>query len=499
MLSTATALPPQSNNQQSQRPVGFAFIMCCSINPTGHWRIVKGGESQKGINTVSCDRCINLTAYQLGFSRSTGKVVTNGSADAYFASIGEAVPDDWINVSDILGGRATPLELYEYVFNNPDLPLSVEEALRDVYLDAKNQNLVRMGKPKESQKDNPLYFMPRDVSFDPATGEISVARHIGDEKQQRFHSNSSPQRIDFGDVRENPAPLFVYLATEGKNLPESQRVALWDELARANPVKLNLHHKNLGDIPSELSRLVRLQELRLSRNNLTTMPDISSLQNLEVLDLGVNNLKEIPPSVFELRQLVDLDCTMNQMEALPERIGELGRLKNLSVAGNNIKAIPQSIKKLGRLQFLLFADNSIEEFPPELWQLSNLVSFDIGGNPLKEIPPPTKPNPWTRMTNASFRDTHIDTIPSAVFAGERLRHVSLVGNRLSSLPEPPPHAKFMLDVQGATLTDTLKGTFQDWEKKELLVSVVRNEEELKAFHQQAWEQSEPYFVWAISR
>ncbi|XP_049389944.1 receptor-like protein EIX2 [Solanum stenotomum] len=71
-----------------------------------------------------------------------------------------------------------------------------------------------------------------------------------------------------------------------------------------------------GEIPEEITTLVRLQVLNLSRNNLTgAIPcDISKLQHLEALDLSRNYLSSfLPSSIVELSMLAIANFSFNSL------------------------------------------------------------------------------------------------------------------------------------------------------------------------------------------
>ncbi|XP_004296202.1 PREDICTED: receptor-like protein 2 isoform X1 [Fragaria vesca subsp. vesca] len=84
------------------------------------------------------------------------------------------------------------------------------------------------------------------------------------------------------------------------------------------PREINLEHNNFyGSIPTEISRLDRLQNLELNHNNFTgNIPaQISNLRDLQTLDISENHLSgQIPSSVTSLNFLANLNVSYNNLE-----------------------------------------------------------------------------------------------------------------------------------------------------------------------------------------
>ncbi|CAO3638699.1 unnamed protein product [Mucor fragilis] len=93
---------------------------------------------------------------------------------------------------------------------------------------------------------------------------------------------------------------------------------------------LLLQNNNLKTIPSELWRLVNLQELNLGCNQLEILPkEIGLLTNLQELFLHSNQLVDIPSQIGHLQQLQVLDLTDNRLESLPGELVWRLQLKNM--------------------------------------------------------------------------------------------------------------------------------------------------------------------------
>lgn len=104
---------------------------------------------------------------------------------------------------------------------------------------------------------------------------------------------------------------------------------------------LLLQNNNLKTIPSELWRLVNLQELNLGCNQLEILPkEIGLLTNLQELFLHSNQLVDIPSQIGHLQQLQVLDLTDNRLESLPGELVWRLQLKNMWVERNPFSTKP---------------------------------------------------------------------------------------------------------------------------------------------------------------
>ena len=97
--------------------------------------------------------------------------------------------------------------------------------------------------------------------------------------------------------------------------------------------------------------LPNLQELTLSHNRLTALPEsLGGLQNLQLLNLSDNQLTTLPESLGNLQNLQTLNLYNNQLTALPESLGNLPNLQNLYLSDNQLTNPDQNpvVKKLRR-------------------------------------------------------------------------------------------------------------------------------------------------------
>ncbi|PWA65522.1 leucine-rich repeat protein [Artemisia annua] len=147
-----------------------------------------------------------------------------------------------------------------------------------------------------------------------------------------------------------------------------------------------------GKLPSQLGKLVHLQQLQLGNNNIDgVIPDfIGMLSFLRTLDLSDNLISgHIPFSIGQLSLLEVLFLSHNKLNGrIPDSIGRLSSLKELDVSYNQLDgSLPDSIGRLSLLKRLDVSDNQLEGSLPNsletfFTKLLSLKYLDGGGNNL---------------------------------------------------------------------------------------------------------------------
>ncbi|KAL0345130.1 UNVERIFIED_CONTAM: Receptor kinase-like protein Xa21 [Sesamum radiatum] len=165
----------------------------------------------------------------------------------------------------------------------------------------------------------------------------------------------------------------------------------------------------IGSIPSTIFNISSLQYVNIANCNLTgALPadmcsgssrlqrvffhvnahnpkEIGNLQSLEVLYLGVNNLRgSIPTEIFNISTLQMISVSMNQLSGqLPSNFGHgLPNIEEIFLNDNNLSGeIPDSVSNSSKLTIINFAGNNFTGLVPNsLGELSFLQGIYLGGN-----------------------------------------------------------------------------------------------------------------------
>ncbi|XP_010268649.1 PREDICTED: receptor-like protein kinase HAIKU2 [Nelumbo nucifera] len=221
-----------------------------------------------------------------------------------------------------------------------------------------------------------------------------------------------------------------------------------------------------GSITENLKNCTRLKQLDIGFNSFSgTVPDLSSLSELQVLSLNLsgftgpfpwNSLKNLtnllflslgdnqfdpspfPVEVLNLRKLQWLylsNCSIQGQ--IPEGIGNLAELTNLELADNNLTGnIPTGITNLRKLwQLELYSNRLTGKFPVGFRNITILTNFDASDNYLEGDLSELKY--LTRLSSLQLFMNHLSgEIPQEFGDFKYLVNLSLYTNRLTgTLPQ----------------------------------------------------------------
>jgi internalin A len=229
-----------------------------------------------------------------------------------------------------------------------------------------------------------------------------------------------------------------------------------EEARRTGDRSLTLTNLALTEIPDSFFTLPDLEEIDLSRNKLTAVPDslrqctklinltlknnlisaipnwIGELANLQVVDIGYNKLTAIPENFVELPALRLLSLSGLGLTSIPDWIGHIQSLTSLFLASNSITAIPESITQCTSLQTLYLAGNLINAVPRFLAQLTSLRHLNLDRNGFSAIPETV--TQITNLKQLSLDNNNIAIIPISLLKLTRLEKLELKSNRITTIP-----------------------------------------------------------------
>ena len=182
---------------------------------------------------------------------------------------------------------------------------------------------------------------------------------------------------------------------------------------------LDLRLNNLHTIPLELHNLMNLKKLDLSWNYLTEFPSIPN--NLLELDLGRNQISDLPDSLIDLSHLETFILYKNKLESLPETLAHLHELKVLDLRWNKLTCVPTTIGSLYNLTLLDLSWNKLTSLPEEIHYLSNLRELRLWGNKLSYL---LDINRLPNLKGLFMRGNPLPLVPEATLTELRSRKAS---------------------------------------------------------------------------
>ena len=183
---------------------------------------------------------------------------------------------------------------------------------------------------------------------------------------------------------------------------------------------LNLHAN--GNIRSnglksgDFDGLTGLTVLKLSGNNLTTLPDgiFDDLTSLIELNLYRNDLTSLPNGIFDnLTSLTDLILDYNDFQTISDTVFDsLTSLENLELEGLNFTGLPDGVfDNLTALTRLKLGYQEISTLPDGIFMnLTNLEILEMNRNQLSTIPDGTFVG-LTNLTTLYLENNKVDPLP----------------------------------------------------------------------------------------
>ncbi|RQM23049.1 hypothetical protein B5M09_008044 [Aphanomyces astaci] len=213
-------------------------------------------------------------------------------------------------------------------------------------------------------------------------------------------------------------------------------------------VRLVYPSNKLHEASSFLGSLVRLRELSLSANVLTSLPDtlglllrsvsvqqnlletlppLSSLVLLETLDVSKNKLAAMP-ALDALRRLKSVDLRHNRLDDLPTLPSTLTML----FAGHNrLRDLPQLERLAPALTVLDVRCNQLDALPPSIASLDFLTSLDVSNNNLSDLPPGRSTIDPLLSSSLAAENNYLTSLPVDIAELPRLQALRVQKNRLT--------------------------------------------------------------------
>jgi Leucine-rich repeat (LRR) protein/ankyrin repeat protein len=144
---------------------------------------------------------------------------------------------------------------------------------------------------------------------------------------------------------------------------------------------LSLNDNMLSDLPEQWGKFA-LEYFNLSQNRFTSFP--KEIWNIQIhrLGMGNNEITEIPPELASEVGLEELDLSNNLITTIPDL--SKSHLTQLRLSNNQIKAFPASKDAFpSTLRELDLRQNQITEVPDWVFDL-NLQNLSLYGNPMPE-------------------------------------------------------------------------------------------------------------------
>ncbi|KAL2063076.1 hypothetical protein VTL71DRAFT_6148 [Oculimacula yallundae] len=201
---------------------------------------------------------------------------------------------------------------------------------------------------------------------------------------------------------------------------------------------LNLSNNKLSNECFQvISQIPSLRDLKIANNGLTGPLDssITSLTNLEVLDVQHNTLTSLPEGLADLIRLRVLNLTENKFKSLPfEKLRHLPLIELLA-AKNQLTGtlIYAEVDELRHLQILDVTANAITNLDVSgTLRLPALHQLNCSANRLTELPDLES---WVSLLTLAAEDNNLASIPDGFVKLTKIKNVNFSGNNLKTLDD----------------------------------------------------------------
>uniref|UniRef100_A0A8C8EWT9 Leucine rich repeat containing 1 n=1 Tax=Oncorhynchus tshawytscha TaxID=74940 RepID=A0A8C8EWT9_ONCTS len=279
----------------------------------------------------------------------------------------------------------------------------------------------------------------------------------------RYSRSLEELLLDANQLSDLPKPFFQLLKLRKLGLSDNEIQRLPPEIANfMQLVELDVSRNDIMEIPESISNCKALQVADFSGNPLTRLPEsFPELQNLTCLSINDISLQALPENIGKslslLHRLEELDLGNNELYNLPETIGCLVSLKDLWLDGNHVFN-PMSLffffcsaGKLRRLSILKADQNRLAQLPESIGNCESLTELVLTENRLQSLP--RSIGKLKRLSNFNCDRNRLASLPKEIGGCSSLNVFCVRGNRLTRIPSEISQATelHVFDVSGNRL------------------------------------------------
>jgi leucine-rich repeat protein SHOC2 len=250
-------------------------------------------------------------------------------------------------------------------------------------------------------------------------------------EQKNTLSQQAPSQIADNEVDKIPG---LHKVEDLSPYGGKTRIFTSIQEAKANPAqvfRLQLNSFHLHQLPNEIWEFKALEELYLTDNYLSTLPQdlAQKLPKLRVLDLNNNRLVNLPAALTQLAHLEYLNLAFNQISTLPPNFAQLKKLQVLNLENNQFQQLPPQIFSLPNLKHLFIRNLKIKDFS-QFAALNGLQQLSLENCGIAELPQEILQ--FKHLERLSLANNQLLKIPTAIGNLSKLTYLNLAHNRLKN-------------------------------------------------------------------
>lgn len=211
---------------------------------------------------------------------------------------------------------------------------------------------------------------------------------------------------------------------------------------------LVLRSMRLSQLPRmDLSRLLNIVELDLSRNNLFNTEEVFGVRAVQCNPRG-NDVTDfttvLSQAVSQLENLQKLDVSYNYINgSLPEVVGGLCCLEEINLDTNHIITLPMTVSGWKHLRRFTISNNELTgqrtRYMIVLFVMTKFCACLIIGIPAEALH-------WTRIEYLNARSNRIKSLDNFIRFWSQIERLYMGNNELSSIPEEISYCSMLTEV-----------------------------------------------------
>ncbi|KAL1916327.1 uncharacterized protein VTP21DRAFT_5944 [Calcarisporiella thermophila] len=193
-----------------------------------------------------------------------------------------------------------------------------------------------------------------------------------------------------------------------------------------------------GSLPKALLNLVELRELDLRQNLITDIGIVSRLPKLEVLLCDYNNISVLQTGFLSLRELSLKKNHLTQFDLVPTAPVELGswNLTYLNLASSKLTSLPESLfEHVATIERLVLDNNHFVTLPSSISKLTRLTYLSCQNNVLARLP--SELSSLSHLKVLEVHQNNLKALPKELWLCGSLETLNASSNLLDSFPAPP--------------------------------------------------------------
>lgn len=169
-------------------------------------------------------------------------------------------------------------------------------------------------------------------------------------------------------------------------------------------LELDLSNLRLPSLPDIDVDFTHVGSLKLVNMHLSTSPEgfLTRFRHIRWLDLGLNQLRELPPAIGEMHGLTRLSLERNHITLTADTARVLASrttLRALELQGNRQLGIAPDMSQIVDLRSVSLAHTGIDTFPSGLIHQPRLDTIELNSNRITEIPDAVIAPPNDQLAN----------------------------------------------------------------------------------------------------